>query len=210
MKLVRSLALPFLFGVCLAQEIPEQLLQTEVPPRAGEICLGCNHPIGADDKCYLVEGQRVPVHRAGCDDSLRASPLRYLASLKPRGGFFGGERAPGAVSNAWLLLGLYVLAGLCFAALCAHRALNQGLSPYLWFLAGFLFSAPAYLVLLTRPAQRPEYPAGLVKIPATAAPQACPQCGAMNHPAAERCLECGSALRPAILSEVSRLRSKRN
>src|SRR2546425_5028295 len=98
--------------VVRAQGPASEILKTEVPPRPGEICIGCNRPIDASDKTYLVEGQRVPVHRANCDDTLRAAPMRFLASLKPRGGLFGGEMASrSAISDAWLLAGLYVLLG---------------------------------------------------------------------------------------------------
>jgi hypothetical protein len=212
MKLVRTLALVLLAGVSFAQQPAEQILNTEVPARAGEICMACNRPIGAGDKCYLVEGQRVPVHRANCDDVVRANPLQFLAQLKPRGGLFGGEKAGGGgpISNAWLLAGLYVLAGLCFAAICSHRALNQGLSPSAWFFAGLFFTAPAYLVLLTRKPQATGVPPGLVKIPATAAPRACPKCGTTNHPLATRCLGCQAPLEPGAISEVSRLKPTLN
>ena len=210
MRLVWALAFSLLASISLAQQ-PAEILATEVPPRPGEICLGCNHPIGAGDKCYLVEGQRVPVHIGDCDNSLRADPLRFTALLKPRGGLFGGEKAStGPVSNAWLLFGLYVLSGLCFAAICSHRALNNGLSPYGWFFAGLAFTAPAYLVLLTRQPRATNVPAGFVKIPATAAPQACPLCGATNHPSATRCLGCNAPLEPAKVSEVSRLKHTLN
>ncbi|PYV82876.1 MAG: hypothetical protein DMG05_27280 [Acidobacteria bacterium] len=33
-----------------------------VRPRAGEICIVCNNPVGPDDAVYLVQGQRVALH----------------------------------------------------------------------------------------------------------------------------------------------------
>ncbi|MBI3666379.1 MAG: zinc ribbon domain-containing protein [Acidobacteria bacterium] len=220
MKALRILSLAVFAMAAWSQTPPEQqwtpALKDEVRGKEGEVCLACRKPITAADKVYLVEGQRVPVHRANCDDVLRADPTRYLASLKPRGGLFGGETAPpGTVSDAWLLLGLYVILGLCFAAVCAHRALDQGHSPYLWFFVGLLLNAPGYLVLLARPPGprnrlAAEAPAGLAKIPVTFAPRPCPMCGASNHPSAQECLECGAPLRPAVNSEVSRLRSPLN
>jgi len=172
-------------GCAWAQERPGDILKTEVAVKPGEICIGCNHPIEAHDKTYLVEGQRVAVHRADCDNSLRADPTPFLARLKPRGGFFGGEKAPaGAPGSTGLLVGVGAVVGLGLAGIWAHRTLNRSASP-----AG------------------DPIPAGLAKIPSTRAPQACPLCGATNHPAASQCLECKAPLRPDFPSEVSRLKS---
>src|SRR5574337_1122882 len=33
-----------------------------VPPKSGDICLICNHPVEDDDVVFLVRGQRVPIH----------------------------------------------------------------------------------------------------------------------------------------------------
>jgi len=36
-----------------------------IQPRPGEICLVCNRPVEGDQLAYMVEGQRVAVHRLG-------------------------------------------------------------------------------------------------------------------------------------------------
>jgi len=141
--------------------------------------------------------------------------------LKPLGGALLGadSNQPGMtnragndqpnVSRVWIYGGLYVLLGLVFAAICAHRALHVGYSPWAWFWLGLVLNAFAYLLLLTRPKREVRAPAGvplgLGKIAATHAPQRCPKCGAFNHPSALRCLGCGASLSPGVESEVSRV-----
>jgi hypothetical protein len=191
-----------------------------VRPRSGETCIVCNNPVGPDDSVYLVQGQRVPVHAGAEEHEFFLHPRKYLMRLKPLGGALlgadsnqpgmanrAGDDRPG-VSSMWIYLGLYVLLGLVFAALCAHRALHTGYSPGLWFGLGLVLNIVAYILLLTRP-KREVYapagvPSGLGKIAATHSPQRCPQCGAFNHPSAIRCLHCGANLSPRVDSEVSR------
>ena len=185
----------------------------------GEICIVCNNPVGPDDAVYLVQGQRVAVH-AREEGEFLSHPRRYLMRLKPLGGALLGadSNQPGMtnragndqpnVSRVWIYGGLYVLLGLVFAAICAHRALHVGYSPWAWFWLGLVLNAFAYLLLLTRPKREVRAPAGvplgLGKIAATHAPQRCPKCGAFNHPSAAQCLGCGASLSPGAESEVRR------
>lgn len=180
-----------------------------VAARAGEICASCNTPIGEHDAVYQVHGQRVPVHLNGvCDANLRARPGAIVAQLRPRGAFLGAVSEAPQLSAAWFLVGLYVLTGLLFAAVCAHRALHAGQSPVRWFFAGLVFNAPGYLALLTRPKRPVAAPAGiprgLGKISSTYAPEVC-ACGAENHPAAKVCSGCGGTLAPRAESEAARV-----
>ncbi len=46
----------------------------QVEARPGEVCLICRLLIATDDLVYLVEGQRVPVHRADCVHRLLSNP----------------------------------------------------------------------------------------------------------------------------------------
>ena len=180
-----------------------------VEPRAGETCIVCNKTVGAADRVYEVEGQRVPVHRGACDDAFRRAPEHYLARLKPHGAFLGAEPNLGPnFSLGWFALGIYVLLGLVFGACCAYRALNHALRPWPWFLAGFFLNVFGFLALVTRPAgdssRAPAVPPGLVKVPTTYSPRVCPQCGGMNHPSATSCVRCGNKLEPLVTSEVAR------
>ena len=185
-----------------------KLLGHEVPPQAGEICVVCKRPIGVKDLVYLVKGQRVPVHARDCYEKFRKEPLTYFAALRPHGAFLGTGGEGQRLSWGWFLAGLYVLVGLVFAALCAQRAVNCGRSACAWFAAGLLLNVLAFLWLLARPklaAQAAEAArGGWGKVPATSAPQPCPKCGRMNHPAASRCADCGVELRPAVSSEVAK------
>jgi hypothetical protein len=97
---------------------------------------------------------------------------------------------------------------LVFGALCASRALNHALKPWQWFLAGFFLNLFGFLALVTRPAgdgRMAGLPRGLVKVPTTSSPRACPRCGAMNHPSATSCIECGNKIEPLVISEVIRV-----
>jgi hypothetical protein len=102
------------------------------------------------------------------------------------------------------LLGIYVVLGLVFAAACVHRALNTGRPAGPWLFAGLFLNVVAYLVLLSRTSGAARH-AGVVKIPATPQPLACPHCGELNHPSANRCSSCARALEPATVSEASQL-----
>ncbi len=182
-----------------------------VPQKGGEICALCNQPIGASDPVYLVHGQRVPLHAAElAEPGVTARLETLLAQLRPRGAFLGAESAPAELSAGWFFFGIYVLIGLLFGALCAHRALNTGYNPISWFFVGLVLSLLGYLALLTRPKREVVAPAGipsgLRKIAATYAPAACPKCGTENHPSAAQCLGCGAKLSPQLTSEVSRAR----
>ena len=180
-----------------------------VPQKAGEICALCNQPIGSSDPVYLVHGQRVPLHAAEMTEpGVTARLQTLLAQLRPRGAFLGAESAPAELSAGWFFFGVYVLIGLLFGALCAHRALNTGYNPITWFFAGLVFSLVGYAALLTRPKREVVAPAGipsgLGKIAATYAPAPCPKCSTENHPSAAQCLGCGAKLSPQLTSEVSR------
>jgi len=200
--------------------IDGQVVGPRVRANPGETCIVCDNPVGPDDSVYLVQGQRAPVHAAEEREFL-SHPGRYLMRLKPLGGALLGadSNQPGmanragnnqqSVSHAWIYCGLYVLLGLVFAAICAHRALHVGYSAWAWFGLGLVLNAFAYILLLTRPKREIRAPAGvpsgLGKIAATHAPQHCPKCGAFNHPSAVRCLECGASLSPGVESEVRRV-----
>jgi hypothetical protein len=130
----------------------------------------------------------------------------------PRGAFLGaGENA--GMSSLWFWAGLYVVAGLVFGALAAHRALQTGNRAFAWFGVGFVLTLPGYLYLLTRPKQQMAAPAGVPRgmgrIAVTSSPQPCPQCGATNHPAARLCIGCGTKLEPRFESEAQRAGSGR-
>lgn len=185
-----------------------KILGFRVAAQAGDYCLVDHGELHQGDAVYLVDGQRVALHWPQCYRALAAEPQSFLAKLRPRGAFLGASREAAKLSPAWFLFGAYVLVGLIFGALCAHVAVNRGQSPAVWFGAGLFFSAFGYLLLLTRPAlpvAAPEgVPRGLRKIALTFSPAACPMCGRENHPSANRCLGCGSALTPRVASELAR------
>lgn len=179
-----------------------------VESRDGETCITCGKPITKHDVTYMVEGQRVAVHNGPCLGALAAKPVEWLSTLKPHGAFLDATAANAGLSSGWLFFGSYILLGLIFGALAAHRAFSVGRDPLVWLAVGFLTNIIGYAVLLALPPQEVHalagVPSGLGKIAATYAPEACPACGAENHPAARACSGCGGALTPHIISEVQR------
>jgi hypothetical protein len=180
-----------------------------VEPRAGETCIVCDKTVGAMDRVYEVEGQRVPVHKGVCEAAFALDPERFLARLKPRGAFLGAEPnlAP-RIWWGWFAFGIYVLLGLMFGAMSAYRAVNHALRPWPWFLAGFFLNVFGFLAQVARPvgdSSMAGLPPGLVKVPTTYSPRVCPRCGATNHPSATSCAECGNKIEPLVTSEVSRV-----
>jgi len=179
-----------------------------VESRDGEICITCGKPITKDDVTYLVDRQRVPVHKGLCLGALAAKPVEFLIKLKPRGAFLDAAASTTGVSAGWLMFGCYVLLGLIFSALAAHRAFSVGREPLTWLAIGFLTNIFGYAALLTLPRREVRalegIPSGLGKVAATYAPEVCPACGAQNHPSARVCSLCGKSLAPHVESEVQK------
>ena len=185
-----------------------------VQSREGEICLPCGKPISRQDVTYLVDGQRVAVHTGPCLGILAAAPAKWLAKLKPRGAFLDASAAKLGLSTGWLFFGSYVLLGLTFGALAAHRALHVGRDPLTWLGIGLVANLPGFLGLLALPKQEVHalagMPTGLAKIASTYSPEACPACGTTNHPSARQCSACGGTLQPRFVSEVQRVGLRAN
>ncbi len=186
---------------------------TKSAARPGETCIVCGDSVGADDDAYLMDGQRVAVHKQCCEAKLAENSAKYLGHLRPHGSQFMDTMTPSDGTRprwVWLAIGLYVLSGFVFAALSAYRALNRAIDPLPWFFAGLFLNVFGYLFLLTRPSSigatsLGALPRGMVKIPATHSPRACPKCRTPNHPAARACVKCGSNLDPLVESEVTRV-----
>lgn len=155
-----------------------QVVGHRVESRDGEICLTCGKPITKDDVTYAVDGQRVPVHKGKCVGALAAKPVEWLSKLKPRGAFLDARAAKLGLSAGWLVLGSYILLGLIFGALAAHRAFSVGRDPLLWLVVGFLTNITGLAVLLALPRREVHalggVPAGLAKVAATYAPEVLP------------------------------------
>jgi len=122
MKFMRHFALAvsgvLVLAATLASQTPSnensaKSLGTRNAPMQGEICVVCNRPVGADDDGYIVNGQRMPVHRGECLAELASHLEKYKARMRPSGNFLGVEPdAATALTTRWLALGIYVLLGL--------------------------------------------------------------------------------------------------
>jgi len=188
--------------------LSDQSSARRVPYKPGDFCLACNNPIHGHDRVYMVEGQRIPIHEQEVSKDLPGQLQQLLGLIQPRGAFIGARQAQRALSSLWFWSGLYILVGLVFGALCAHRALHTGYGALGWFLAGLAFNVFAYLALRMRPGREILAPAGiprgLGKIAATYSPESCPKCGTLNHPSAAACSGCRARLEPKLSSEVAR------
>jgi hypothetical protein len=184
-----------------------------VPAKPGEECTVCGIPLTDEDVALIVKGRRVPLNKGMVQEFLE-NQERYFARLQPRGALFQEDvdaqegTSLGGISRGWFLFGLYVLVALLFAGMSGYVAVAKGLKPIPHFFIGLFFSVFGFLYVLTRPrlAKEGEIPSGLVKVPLTSAPVPCPKCGYSNHPSASMCKKCGSALSPAVQSEVQRVK----
>lgn len=206
-----ALGLCFVSLPLCAQEKVTVTPTDTLPAKIGERCTVCGVALTEDDVALIVRGRRVPLNK-NMVATFMSDPEKYFAKSQPKSALFQEElsapagAALGGISSGWFLFGLYVLAALVFSGLSGYAAVSKGLSPIPHFFIGFFFSALGYLYVLTRPAavKKGAIPGGLVKVPATPAPVACPQCGYTNHPSAKTCANCGSKLQPQMESEVAR------
>jgi hypothetical protein len=168
---------------------------------------------GGGDLMVSYRGRAVAVC-GHCTQRWAADPDVHIAAVQARSALFDEESLEaGRTGNAWLWVGLYVLAGTLVGGFCAHLAISRGLSPLRWFLGGLLLNVLALGLLAGRRGDTsglPEgVPPGLRKVPGTYAPGRCPACGAEHHPSAAVCGACAAPLRPRVRSEVERAGSGR-
>ena len=202
------LAISFLTLMLAAQQ--PQATYEQVPAKPGEKCTICGVPLTDQDVALIVRGRRVPLN-AMMVDSFMAAPEKHFADMQPRGALFQEElgappgAALGGISSGWFAFGAYVLIGLIFGGLSGYLAVSKGLAPIPHFFTGFTLNVFGFVYVLTRkPAVTAgDVPTGLVKVPTTRTPQACPRCGYTNHPSARQCLQCKASLAPTAESEVA-------
>ena len=180
-------------------------------PREGEVCLACGQPVREGQGLAITyRGRQVALHRGACLETWNLHREALFASLQPRGALFQEPaESPSPLKDAWFLFGAYVVVGLVAGAACAYLAVGRGLAPIPWFFAGLAGNVIALAAVLTRPrADLSRFPAGippgLAKVPTTLSPRSCPACGAENHPAAGKCIDCGGPLEPAAEPETAR------
>ena len=184
---------------------------SRVTAKNSELCAVCRTELTSEDPALIVRGRRTPLCQAHVETFLN-NLERSFSSRQPRGALFQEDlsappgTAQGGISRGWFLFGLLVLSSLIFGGLSGYRALSMGLPPLAPFFIGFFLNLPGFLYVVSRPAGqgRGQVPQGLVKVPETAAPAACPACGEVNHPTARQCPGCGKELHPSQPSEVTR------
>jgi hypothetical protein len=205
------LVLTLIPGVLSFGETLPQSQYPAVAAKAGEICTVCGMPVSSSDVAIILKGRRIPVMKDMAETVLR-NPELYFKDKQAKGALFQEDfQAPSGavragVSLGWFLAGLYVLSALIFGGLSGAAAVAKGLPPISSFFLGLGLSLFGYLFVLTRRTDKASHgvPAGLLKVPATQSPLACPQCGNTNHPAAASCASCHVSLSPQGQSDLSR------
>lgn len=152
-------------------------IEGPMPAEDGETCVVCYGRCNRNDIAYRVDGQRFPVMK-DLEKSFLTNPDEYIARYKPNSMQFSGEQSQG-MSDGYLLFGLFALVAVFCAGFYAHH-------------------------LVMKRSGLAVAPAGLGKIPLTKAPVSCGACGALNHPSATACAQCGTAMTPQGHSEVNR------
>jgi hypothetical protein len=154
-----------------------------------------------------------PLCSQKCYDEYRAAERAgnldpITARIEPRSMLFQqNSNARSQLSKAYFGVVLFVLAGLVCGGLSSYVAIQKGMSPPLWFLAGFVLNVFGLLVVAFRPPNPTRFSArGRSKMPLTYDEAICPECGHANHPSARRCVECETTLNPSVSSEVESAR----
>jgi hypothetical protein len=188
------------------QEEPSATTHTARPP----LCICCDQPIEVEHNLITYRGRTIYVHQGDCTAHWNEHRDHLFRQLKPTGALFDEDGVVTGLKTGWLLLGIYVVAGLISGACCAYLALAKGHEIGPWFLLGLLFNIPALLTALfmsKRDATSAPHgvPGGLRKVPMTSTPVPCPGCGVQLHPSARTCSSCGQAREPIAQSETERI-----
>ena len=108
--------------------------------------------------------------------------------------------------TAWLVLVCWVATALVCGTVGAACAVSRGRGPARWWLICAVLLLLGWVLLALQPARPHRFATrGWTRVPTTAEPLPCPQCGAANHPSAARCGECAGPLNPRTESEIQRL-----
>ncbi len=193
-------------GPVLAQSPGTDSQLMRVPTKPGDICVVCGTALKDSGTAILYKGRRVPLANQEMLQQFLDRPEHYFAKLQPRGALFQEETVTNVSRRwGWFIFGVWVFVALLCAAIGAGLSLRKGYPPVKGFFIGLIGSLFGVAWMAARPARtNVRLPPHLAKLPTTAAPLACPSCGALNHPAAKKCPTCGAGLTPQITSEVER------
>jgi hypothetical protein len=200
---VRISAVLFVATVAIAPGFAAEALDS------AEACLVCGTV--HTEAGYRIEyrDQSFPLCSQKCYDEYRLAERTgnldpITDRIEPRSALIHQDSNPRSrLSNAYFGLGLFILAGLVCGGLSSYVAIQKGMSPPLWFLAGLVLNVFGLLVVTFRAPNETRLSArGRPKMPLTHDEAICPECGHANHPSAGRCIECKAALTPGVPSEV--------
>lgn len=161
-----------------------------------------NHEIGVG---MLLRGRRVTVANVMVDEFSK-NPGKYFSQLQPRAALFNEPSKRVKPSMGWTIVGIVVLGLVLLGGLSAAAAIRHGQDAGKWFFAGLCGNIFAPFTVSGKGDLIAALPEGHTKVPNTAQPESCPNCGYTNHPSAEQCGSCSAKLEPAYESEVKKTR----
>ncbi len=166
-----------------------------VQVKEGDVCIVSGQNIGPNDVVIEHKSSRFPLKKEALPLFLE-NPGKYLSEKQPKGALFPVETHESRrLSKVWLILGIYILVGLIFAALTVQKALSKKYRPAPWFFMGLFFNVLAYIIILSKGkaslSEQEEVSSELFR---STQPILCPECGTENHPSAQSCTECQSPL----------------
>ncbi|RMG61867.1 MAG: hypothetical protein D6715_12835 [Calditrichaeota bacterium] len=176
-----------------------------LPIQPGDFCIVCNVGARHLERVVLYRGRRVGLC-ALHPSTFASNPDYFFQQLQPQGALFHEDSiSRKALRWGWFIAGAWITLAIFSAGLSCWIAQCKGLPAKKWFYLGLVLNVLSLPVIMTRRAlARLKLPPHVTKPPTTALPEPCPDCGALNHPAATECSGCGKPLKPKMQSEVAR------
>jgi len=177
--------------------------------KKGDRCIVCDIPIKAGRGLdLLIKGRRVTIDLDHVQEFL-TNKVKYYSKFEPKGALFQESAIlPHALKSGWFILGFWIFSTFIIAAVCCSIAMKKGFPATSWFFWGFLLHVFGLIWILSEKSQMLDSSVRTFgKISLTSHPIQCPSCRAFNHPAAEKCSQCQSALAPRTESEVKRVKN---
>lgn len=196
-------------GICLSLCAISVVNAQEKPQNHN--CIVCGGSAVGEMYVEQFKGRWIAACQGECSEHWAANPDQFFLKLQSRGALLDeNSLSEQKASNGWLYLGLYVLLGLIFGAMCAYVAVTNGHGAVGWFFAGLFLNAAGLIAILIKGqgdlSKHPTgVPAGFAKVPLTYTPVRCQTCGEENHPSAPICSQCGEKLDPTVIAETSKL-----
>jgi DNA-directed RNA polymerase subunit RPC12/RpoP len=186
-------------------------------PRRARYCLVCGGKVSGNELSVVYRGLPYPIHPHVClkmwEEAEASGRLDALVGrTEPRGALFQADskylnpefqRWKG-LALGWLFAGVGIFLALVSGGLASAWAVQRHSPVLLAFFCGAVLPGLGILLVKLLPINAAESQVRGMRIPQTRSPVKCPHCGAVVHPAAQKCLKCGRTLAGRIESEVEK------